>query len=251
MERFYLTLSNSSDRATYGFNDIKHADDNLAVDELLVTDHLFKAADVGVRKKYVDLVESVREHGGKVYVFSSMHVSGAQLDQYTGIAATLRFPLIVPSNDFNENQETKVNNQNNNHQNNSHQNNVNNKNQKKKIENEEEKEEDDEDYRPIPTYPFQTNISNKLSTTISTSSQQSTSFIEEGNKRNREEGKEDEEGNNYNYDNDYNLDERDRNDLCDDFIGEERRRRLSSADLSSIETLNFDVDMMGLGKTNR
>jgi hypothetical protein len=29
----------------------------------------------------------------KVFVFSSMHVTGEQLDQYTGIAATLRFPL--------------------------------------------------------------------------------------------------------------------------------------------------------------
>lgn len=66
MERFYLTLANSSDRATYGFKDIKHADDNLAVDELLVTDHLFKAANVEVRRQYVELVESVREHGGKV-----------------------------------------------------------------------------------------------------------------------------------------------------------------------------------------
>ena len=59
-------MANSSDRATYGFNDIKHADDNLAVDELLVTDNLFKAANVEVRKQYVNLVESVRTHGGKV-----------------------------------------------------------------------------------------------------------------------------------------------------------------------------------------
>ena len=29
----------------------------------------------------------------QVFVFSSMHVSGEQLDQYTGVAATLRFPM--------------------------------------------------------------------------------------------------------------------------------------------------------------
>jgi hypothetical protein len=29
----------------------------------------------------------------QVFIFSSMHVSGEQLDQYTGVAATLRFPL--------------------------------------------------------------------------------------------------------------------------------------------------------------
>ena len=33
---------------------------------------------------------------GQVFTFSSMHVSGEQLDQYTGVAATLRFPLLHP-----------------------------------------------------------------------------------------------------------------------------------------------------------
>lgn len=31
-----------------------------------------------------------------------MHVSGEQLGQYTGIAATLRFPLVMPSNEAEE-----------------------------------------------------------------------------------------------------------------------------------------------------
>ncbi|CAE7732826.1 pelo-1 [Symbiodinium microadriaticum] len=99
LERFYHTLSNDEDRAAYGFEHVFYADDHLAVDELLVTDKLFLAADVHLRRKYVNLVESVREHSGKVFVFSSMHVSGEQLDQYTGVAATLRFPLVVPDED--------------------------------------------------------------------------------------------------------------------------------------------------------
>mmetsp|Transcript_17413 Transcript_17413/g.32821 ORF Transcript_17413/g.32821 Transcript_17413/m.32821 type:complete len:105 (+) Transcript_17413:107-421(+) len=32
----------------------------------------------------------------QVFTFSSMHVSGEQLDQYTGVAATLRYPLVRP-----------------------------------------------------------------------------------------------------------------------------------------------------------
>ena len=36
----------------------------------------FRNADVETRKKYVQLVESVKANGGKVHVFSSMHVSG-------------------------------------------------------------------------------------------------------------------------------------------------------------------------------
>jgi len=64
----------------------------VAVDCLLVTDKLFKAADIRKRKAYVDLVESVKSHGGLVHIFSSLHVSGEQLDKFTGVAATLRFP---------------------------------------------------------------------------------------------------------------------------------------------------------------
>ena len=37
-----------------------------------------------LRKRYVELVESVKSHGGTVFVLSSMHCSGEQLDQYTG-----------------------------------------------------------------------------------------------------------------------------------------------------------------------
>jgi len=53
----------------------------LAIDTLLVTDELFRSQDIQVRRKYVDLVESVRENGGQVRVFSSLHVSGEKLGQ--------------------------------------------------------------------------------------------------------------------------------------------------------------------------
>ena len=39
------------------------------------------------------LVDAVRGAGGEALVFSSMHVSGEQLNQLSGIAAILRFPL--------------------------------------------------------------------------------------------------------------------------------------------------------------
>ncbi|KAF3592537.1 hypothetical protein DY000_02027421 [Brassica cretica] len=65
----------------------------MAVQTLLITDELFRNSDVKTRKKYVDLVESVKDSGGEAFIFSSMHVSGEQLAQLTGIAALLRFPL--------------------------------------------------------------------------------------------------------------------------------------------------------------
>ena len=35
----------------------------------------------------------VREFGGTAKIFSSMHVSGEQLEQFTGLCAILRFPM--------------------------------------------------------------------------------------------------------------------------------------------------------------
>ncbi|XP_034473936.1 protein pelota [Drosophila innubila] len=56
-------------------------------------EHDPRCQDVNLRKEYVNLVESVRDAGGEVKIFSSMHISGEQLAQLTGIAALLRFPM--------------------------------------------------------------------------------------------------------------------------------------------------------------
>lgn len=86
-------MDTDPDKAYYGYDHVLKAHEQLAIDSLLVTDELFRASDVKTRKKYVELVESVRSNGGQVYVFSSMHVSGQQLQQVSGVAAILRYPL--------------------------------------------------------------------------------------------------------------------------------------------------------------
>ncbi|GBG59018.1 hypothetical protein CBR_g24366 [Chara braunii] len=93
LEEFFSMLSSDSARAFYGLKHVEAAQERLAVDVLLVTDSLFRNANVATRKRYVALVESVKESGGQVHIFSSMHVSGEQLAQMTGVAAILRFPL--------------------------------------------------------------------------------------------------------------------------------------------------------------
>ena len=62
-----------------------------AIETLLISDNLFRCRDVAQRKKFVKLVDDVREFGGDVKIFSSMHVSGEQLDQLTGVCAILRW----------------------------------------------------------------------------------------------------------------------------------------------------------------
>ena len=61
-----------------------------SIETLLISDNLFRCRDVAQRKKFVKLVDDVREFGGDVKIFSSMHVSGEQLDQLTGVCAILR-----------------------------------------------------------------------------------------------------------------------------------------------------------------
>lgn len=39
------------------------------------------------------VVEAVEDSGGKVFEFSSRHESGKQLQDFSGVAAILRFPM--------------------------------------------------------------------------------------------------------------------------------------------------------------
>ncbi|KAL4422403.1 hypothetical protein ABPG75_008600 [Micractinium tetrahymenae] len=90
---FLAMLAQDSSRAFYGPGHVHAAHEMGAIQSLLITDSLFRTTDVAKRKKFVALVDEVAAGGGEVHVFSGMHASGEQLNQLTGIAATLRFPL--------------------------------------------------------------------------------------------------------------------------------------------------------------
>uniref|UniRef100_A0A0D6R415 Protein pelota homolog n=1 Tax=Araucaria cunninghamii TaxID=56994 RepID=A0A0D6R415_ARACU len=93
LKDFHEMMSNDPARACYGPKHVEVAHEQLAIQTLLITDELFRNADIPRRQKYVDLTDSVKNAGGTVHIFSSMHVSGEQLAQLTGIAAILRFPM--------------------------------------------------------------------------------------------------------------------------------------------------------------
>lgn len=76
LDQFYEMMNMDPDRAFYGFKDVSKAAERGAIGTLLVTDELFRAAEVTKRRQYIALVESARASGGKVFVFSSLHVSG-------------------------------------------------------------------------------------------------------------------------------------------------------------------------------
>ncbi|KZS07668.1 Protein pelota [Daphnia magna] len=93
LENFYAVLQTEPSRAFYGLKHVLKANEGQAIDTLLVSDNLFRSQSVEERKTYVKLVESVRDNGGTTRIFSSLHVSGEQLIQLTGVAAILRFPM--------------------------------------------------------------------------------------------------------------------------------------------------------------
>jgi len=93
LESFYKMLKHEPDRAFYGPKHVRLAVEAEAVETLLVSDKLFRANNVAERRRYVELVDKVKETGGDVKIFSSLHISGEQLDQLSGICALLRFPM--------------------------------------------------------------------------------------------------------------------------------------------------------------
>jgi protein pelota len=90
------------ERAVYGYAHVRLALEANAVEDLLISDELFRNAEPKTRRKYVILVENAQAGGSRVLVFSRAHESGEQLQSMTGIAATLRFPMVIPDDDDDE-----------------------------------------------------------------------------------------------------------------------------------------------------
>ncbi|KAG8182221.1 hypothetical protein JTE90_002652 [Oedothorax gibbosus] len=93
LEQFHSMLMNEPNKAFYGIKHVMKASQAQAIDTLMISDTLFRCNDVAKRKSFVELVDNVRDNGGEVRMFSSQHPSGEQLDQLSGIAAILRFPM--------------------------------------------------------------------------------------------------------------------------------------------------------------
>ncbi|KAF9885740.1 Translation factor pelota [Aspergillus nanangensis] len=99
MDDFMEQLRKETNKATYGPREVESAVDQGAVGPgggvLIVSNRLFRSQDVAERKRWVSLVDRVRDvEGGEVRVLSSDHESGRRLDGLGGVAALLTFPII-------------------------------------------------------------------------------------------------------------------------------------------------------------
>ncbi|GAA85385.1 hypothetical protein ASPFODRAFT_57014 [Aspergillus luchuensis CBS 106.47] len=99
MDDFLDQLRKETNKATYGPREVEFAVDQGAVGRgggvLIISNRLFRSQDVAERKRWVSLVDRVRDvEGGEVRVLSSDHESGRRLDGLGGVAALLTFPII-------------------------------------------------------------------------------------------------------------------------------------------------------------
>ena len=98
MDKFLALMRQDDGRAWYGPREVERAVDKGAVGRgggaLLLNNSLFRAQDVQQRRRWVKLVDRVREQeGGEVRVLSSLHASGKRLEGLGGVAAILTYPL--------------------------------------------------------------------------------------------------------------------------------------------------------------
>lgn len=105
MDDFFALLRQDDDNANggaskawYGPLEIERAAQRGALGKgggvLLISNRLFRSEEIAVRKRWVRLVDEVRDvQGGEVRVLSSEHESGRRLEALGGVAAILSFPL--------------------------------------------------------------------------------------------------------------------------------------------------------------
>lgn len=66
LNRFFELLANEPARAFYGPKHVAMANQQLAIETLLLSDSLFRSIDLETRKRNVELVESVKD---QVFIF--------------------------------------------------------------------------------------------------------------------------------------------------------------------------------------
>lgn len=98
-EDFQRILNEDDDRAWYGPKEVAKAVELGAVKYLMLTDSLFRSDDIAARKHYIALSDEVKAQGGDVFIFSTLHDSGEQLELLTGAAVLLKYPMNLEEDD--------------------------------------------------------------------------------------------------------------------------------------------------------
>ncbi|KPI41166.1 Protein dom34 [Cyphellophora attinorum] len=105
MDKFFELLRKDDGRAWYGPSEVERAVEKGAVGRgggaLLISHSLFRSDQIAVRRRWVKLVDQVRDvEGGDVRILSADHESGRRLEGLGGIAAILTFPIEEEDSDI-------------------------------------------------------------------------------------------------------------------------------------------------------
>lgn len=108
MDELHSRMRKGDGRAWYGVKPVEKAVMEGAVGRgggvLLINNDLFRSQEIAIRKRYVALVDKVKDDGGDVRVLSSDHQSGKALEGLGGIAAILTYPIFDLDEDEDEEQ---------------------------------------------------------------------------------------------------------------------------------------------------
>ncbi|EFZ02835.1 eRF1 domain protein [Metarhizium robertsii] len=112
IDNFFDLLKMDDGRAWYGTKAVEKAVADGAVGPgggvLLVNNSLFRSQDLATRKKYVALVDKVKNDGGEARILSSDHESGQRLKMMGDIAATLNYPMMDLDDDGEDEEEPQA-----------------------------------------------------------------------------------------------------------------------------------------------
>ena len=93
IEEVLRRLGKNQRDVSYGFSELKNIVLVNAIETLLVTDLVLRGQSIEKRKELDELIRSVENSRGKVYIISTLHPAGEQLQALGGIAALLRFAI--------------------------------------------------------------------------------------------------------------------------------------------------------------
>ena len=80
LNRFSEMFRTAPNRVAYGEKSVAYCLEQGAIDVLLVSDKLIRGKTADMRKRIIQLMDAVKESGGKSFLFSSLHPSGQQLN---------------------------------------------------------------------------------------------------------------------------------------------------------------------------
>lgn len=97
LDKFFEILSLNPNKVCYGKRSVEFALSNQAVETLLISDKLFRAKNVSVRKSYVSLVDNAERKGVQSVIFSSMNPSGESksIKQFSFYRKSFEFHILI------------------------------------------------------------------------------------------------------------------------------------------------------------